>query len=84
MFWILVLSTGMSSGETLETGVVASTTPIPLSVSITSNVPTETDEIPFTPVLQEDLIFLQTTSAQAISGAFVWAALFITCHQVIM
>lgn len=27
-------------------------------------------------------IFLQTTAAQAISGAFVWAALVITCHQI--
>lgn len=27
-------------------------------------------------------IFLQTTAAQAIAGAFVWAALLITCHQI--
>ncbi|XP_023211247.1 transmembrane protein 184B-like [Centruroides sculpturatus] len=27
-------------------------------------------------------IFLQTNAAQTISGAFVWAALIITCHQV--
>lgn len=27
-------------------------------------------------------LFLQTTSAQALAGAFVWAALIITCHQV--
>ncbi|XP_013791910.2 transmembrane protein 184B-like [Limulus polyphemus] len=27
-------------------------------------------------------IFLQTTAAQAISGAFVWAALIVTCHQI--
>ncbi|CAG4962560.1 unnamed protein product, partial [Colias eurytheme] len=27
-------------------------------------------------------IFLQTTTAQAISGIFVWTALFITCQQI--
>lgn len=27
-------------------------------------------------------IFLQTNAAQSISGAFVWAALIITCHQI--
>lgn len=27
-------------------------------------------------------IFLQTTTAQVVSGIFVWAALFITCQQV--
>lgn len=30
----------------------------------------------------ENLLFLQTTAAQTIAGAFVWAALLITCHQV--
>ncbi|KAK8721175.1 hypothetical protein OTU49_012887 [Cherax quadricarinatus] len=30
----------------------------------------------------ENLLFLQTTAAQAIAGAFVWAALLITCHQI--
>lgn len=33
-----------------------------------------------TPV--NDVPFVQTTAAQAIAGAFVWAALLITCHQV--
>ncbi|XP_022666749.1 transmembrane protein 184B-like isoform X1 [Varroa jacobsoni] len=31
---------------------------------------------------QQPPTFLQTTGAQAISGAFVWAALIITCHQI--
>ncbi|CAN8002532.1 unnamed protein product [Ixodes hexagonus] len=35
-------------------------------------------------VVLQDLppTFLQTTGAQAISGAFVWTALIITCHQI--
>lgn len=28
-------------------------------------------------------IFLQTRAAQGIAGAFVWAALFLTCQQVL-
>ncbi|KAB7497950.1 Transmembrane protein [Armadillidium nasatum] len=34
------------------------------------------------PVVIEDPIFLQTTTAQAVAGVFVWAALIITCHQI--
>lgn len=30
----------------------------------------------------EDQMFLNTMTAQAISGIFVWSALLITCHQV--
>lgn len=32
--------------------------------------------------LMMDYIFLNTTTAQALSGIFVWSALLITCHQV--
>ncbi|XP_062846448.1 transmembrane protein 184A [Trichomycterus rosablanca] len=32
--------------------------------------------------LVEDYIFLNTTTAQALSGIFVWSALLITCHQI--
>lgn len=32
--------------------------------------------------LVEDEIFLNTVTAQALSGIFVWSALLITCHQV--
>ena len=28
------------------------------------------------------LMFLETTAAQGIAGAFVWMALILTCHQV--
>ncbi|KAJ8364054.1 hypothetical protein SKAU_G00128850 [Synaphobranchus kaupii] len=31
-----------------------------------------------------DQIFLNTTTAQALSGIFVWSALLITCHQIYM
>ena len=31
---------------------------------------------------EEGYIFLETVSAQAIAGAFVWAALIITVHQI--
>lgn len=30
----------------------------------------------------EQPIFLMTTTAQAVSGFFVWTALLLTCHQV--
>lgn len=36
-----------------------------------------------TQLVEHPGIFLQTTSAKAISGAFVWTALFIACHQVL-
>lgn len=39
------------------------------------------EEIPFT---LEQPMFLMTTTAQAISGFFVWTALLITCHQIYM
>ncbi|KAG8436305.1 hypothetical protein GDO86_007419 [Hymenochirus boettgeri] len=39
------------------------------------------EEEPFT---LEQPIFLMTTTAQAISGFFVWTALLITCHQIYM
>ncbi|KAG7491929.1 hypothetical protein MATL_G00009610 [Megalops atlanticus] len=32
----------------------------------------------------QDEIFLNTTTAQALSGIFVWSALLITCHQIYM
>ena len=34
------------------------------------------------PPIPHHKIFLETSAAQAIAGAFVWAALIITCHQV--
>lgn len=39
-----------------------------------------TPEVPV--VTQEAPIFLMTSTAQTISGFFVWTALLITCHQV--
>lgn len=35
-----------------------------------------------TVVTPEEPIFLMTSTAQTISGVFVWTALLITCHQV--
>lgn len=32
--------------------------------------------------LPEDQMFLNTVTAQVLSGIFVWSALLITCHQV--
>lgn len=52
----------------------SSSTLAPPSVLASSTLP------PVNP--QEPLLFLQTTAAQAIAGAFVWAALLITCHQI--
>ncbi|GAA6070923.1 transmembrane protein 184A isoform X1 [Tachysurus ichikawai] len=34
--------------------------------------------------LIEDEIFLNTVTAQVLSGIFVWSALLITCHQIVM
>lgn len=34
-------------------------------------------------VAPSEPIFLQTTLAKAIAGTFVWAALFLTCQQVL-
>ncbi|KAJ8246113.1 hypothetical protein GJAV_G00263780 [Gymnothorax javanicus] len=34
--------------------------------------------------ITEDQLFLNTTTAQALSGIFVWSALLITCHQIYM
>lgn len=39
------------------------------------------EEQPFT---LEQPMFLMTTTTQAISGFFVWTALLITCHQVLV
>lgn len=35
-----------------------------------------------TEVVADDQIFLNTATAQALSGIFVWSALILTCHQV--
>lgn len=35
-----------------------------------------------TQVVEDDKLFLNTPTAQALSGIFVWSALLITCHQV--
>ncbi len=55
-----------------------------LSQSTTSPIHNIMANIPqnLTELVEHPGIFLQSTSAKAISGAFVWIALFITCHQV--
>ncbi|XP_018973831.1 transmembrane protein 184A-like [Cyprinus carpio] len=35
-----------------------------------------------TQVVEDDKLFLNTRTAQALSGIFVWSALIITCHQI--
>ncbi|KAG9338821.1 hypothetical protein JZ751_025258 [Albula glossodonta] len=41
--------------------------------------------LPEAPLLTQDQpIFLMTTTAQAVSGFFVWTALLLTCHQIYM
>ncbi|KAL3238768.1 hypothetical protein MRX96_021800 [Rhipicephalus microplus] len=75
----------MSSGSTVAppgvTGgpsTVASSSVLPV-VLATANITVENAS-----QVLEDLppTFLQTTGAQALSGAFVWTALIITCHQI--
>lgn len=47
-----------------------------------SNRPNLTVVVSENGTLVEDEIFLNTVTAQALSGIFVWSALLITCHQV--
>ncbi|XP_037803319.1 transmembrane protein 184B-like [Penaeus monodon] len=63
-----------TASSTASPALAASSTLAPPSVLASSTMP------PVNP--QEPLLFLQTTAAQAIAGAFVWAALLITCHQI--
>ncbi|CAN7941867.1 unnamed protein product [Ixodes pacificus] len=65
-----------SSSSTTASSAVPTTSSLPtllMSMNVTENATQVLEELPPT--------FLQTTGAQAISGAFVWTALIITCHQ---
>ncbi|MEE6512021.1 hypothetical protein FKM82_018922 [Ascaphus truei] len=61
----------------MATGTPAATIP----GTATPNFSWTPEEQPFT---IEQPMFLMTTTAQAISGFFVWTALLITCHQIYM
>lgn len=66
-----------SSSSTTASSAVPLTSSLPtllMSMNVTENATQVLEELPPT--------FLQTTGAQAISGAFVWTALIITCHQI--
>ncbi len=62
--------------NTSATNLTQSSTTSPIH-KIMANIPQNLTEF-----VEHPGIFLQSTSAKAISGAFVWIALFITCHQV--
>ncbi|KAG0429622.1 hypothetical protein HPB47_023448 [Ixodes persulcatus] len=65
-----------SSSSTTASSAPPTTSSLPtllMSMNVTENATQVWEELPPT--------FLQTTGAQAISGAFVWTALIITCHQ---
>lgn len=51
-------------------------------VSSLFNGMTSTTNVPAISKEEAAPIFLQTRAAQGIAGAFVWAALFLTCQQV--
>ncbi|XP_054154179.1 transmembrane protein 184B-like [Oppia nitens] len=66
-----------------ESAANATTTSIPSGHSVMD---TMTGGLPklanITQLVGHPGIFLQSTSAKAISGAFIWIALFISCHQI--
>ncbi|XP_056379919.1 transmembrane protein 184B isoform X2 [Hyla sarda] len=67
-------------GTAMMTGLPASTIP-GTEAPVSPNVSRTPEEEPFT---LEQPMFLMTTTAQAVSGFFVWTALLITCHQIYM
>ncbi|XP_044157772.1 transmembrane protein 184B isoform X2 [Bufo gargarizans] len=67
-------------GTGMITGLTAATIP-GTETSVSPNLSRMPEEEPFT---LEQPMFLMTTTAQAISGFFVWTALLITCHQIYM
>jgi hypothetical protein len=75
----------MGSSSTNSTAV---TTTISILNAATTSGPThsETNSITGQTILptpaEATPIFLETKAAQGIAGAFVWIALFLTCHQV--
>lgn len=75
----------MSSSSTASPGAVTAATSA-VSSSVTAVLPTVLSNLTVenaSQVFEElPLTFLQTTGAQALSGAFVWTALIITCHQI--
>lgn len=73
------MTTDVGSETGVGDGSVTSLPPGGVSVADTI---TGTGVASPSPTLPEHKIFLQSTAAQALAGAFVWAALFITCHQV--
>lgn len=76
------MSVGDDGGEKITATMVATTAVVTGTTQpYTTSLPPITS--PVTPLgPTENLLFLQTTAAQAIAGAFVWAALLITCHQI--
>ncbi|XP_069823344.1 transmembrane protein 184B isoform X2 [Dendropsophus ebraccatus] len=67
-------------GAGMITGLPAATIP-GTEAPVSPNLSRTPEEEPFT---LEQPMFLMTTTAQAISGFFVWTALLITCHQIYM
>ncbi|XP_075689807.1 transmembrane protein 184B isoform X2 [Rhinoderma darwinii] len=74
------LSDLSQEGTGMITGLPASTIP-GSETTVTPNLSQTPEEEPFT--LAQPM-FLMTTTAQAISGFFVWTALLLTCHQIYM
>ena len=72
-----LISTRASSGESNDTaGTMLNSDPTEA---------TDMDNVSSTspqPVIDQGTVFLQTAAAQGIAGAFSFAAMFITCHQV--
>ncbi|XP_069593070.1 transmembrane protein 184B isoform X2 [Ranitomeya imitator] len=67
-------------GTAMMSGLAAATVP-GTETPAGPNLSWTPEEEPFT---LEQPMFLMTTTAQAISGFFVWTALLITCHQIYM
>ncbi|XP_063796619.1 transmembrane protein 184B isoform X2 [Pseudophryne corroboree] len=66
------------------TGMVTGLPAVSIPGTVTSGSPNFSRTLEEQPFTIEQPMFLMTTTAQAISGFFVWTALLITCHQIYM
>lgn len=69
---------------TSSTGVTIAAVAAAINATVTAAVDvSSTESSPSVIQAPSEPIFLQTKLAQGIAGTFVWAALFVTCQQVI-
>lgn len=76
------MSTGSGDADSTPEATTLPSTMIDATTTTTLPALTSPGTMSPTNLPIDDLPFVQTTAAQAIAGAFVWAALLITCHQI--